>query len=210
MARVKSIFKISDHPMAAEPATGEALQELFDHLFPGGPVGEPHAGYAILAQSPKLALNIAKMSDCILGDVGWTRRRDLRELSVQALNLHYKCDFSFHAHLSLAELSGITLEQQAALPYWQTSALFNEEQKLVIEYTLACISGEVDEELFAKVVDHYGEQGAIEFTVTVGWWSLWAMLLNATRPEFNPDQAQPLPKDANEKERYQGQGSADP
>ena len=202
MARVKCVFDVADHPDSANEEARKDLADLFEHLFPGGGKGRAHAGYAILAHSPKLALNVARMTDCVLGEIGWTQRRDLRELAVQTLNLHYKCDFSFHAHLSLAQLSGISLEQQAALPYWRTSQLFNDEQKLVIEYTLACVAGDVPEDLFVKVVEKYGEKGAVEFTVTVGWWSLWAMLLNATRPAFQSENAQPLPKDSSELERY--------
>lgn len=203
MARVKYVFRPSDYPGVPDAETQQQLADLFEHFFPGGGEGEPHAGYAILAHNPRLALSIAKLADCILGELSWTERRDLRELSVQALNYHYKCDFSFQAHFTYAQLSGITLEQQAAIPYWRTSSLFNDEQRLVIEYTLACISGDVPEDLFAKVKSQYGEKGAVEFTVTIGWWSLWAMLLNATRPEFSAARSQPLPKDAGELEQFE-------
>lgn len=198
MARVTPIFRPEDHPESGDTATQADLAALWEHLFPGDPQGEPHAGYAILAQSPKLALGIARMADCILGEIGWTQRRDLRELSVQALNHHYRCDFSFQAHLTYAQLAGISLEQQAAIPYWKTSELFDDEQRLVIEYTFACLGGDVPAELFARVAEHFGEKGAVEFTTTVGWWALWAMLLNATRPAFSADRSQPLPKDARE------------
>lgn len=202
MARVGYVFRPEDHPDAAQPDVRKDLDALWAHLFPGGEEGEPHAGYAVLAQSPKLALGIAKLADCILDEVGWTQRRDLRELSVQALNYHYRCDFSFQAHLTYAQLAGISLEQQAALPYWQTSDLFDKEQRLVIEYTLACVAGDVPPKLFARIVSQFGEPGAVEFTVTVGWWAMWAMLLNATRPEFSADRSQPLPKDGRELEAF--------
>jgi alkylhydroperoxidase family enzyme len=175
----------------------------FEHLFPGSGEGEPHAGYAVLAHAPATALHIARMSDHVIGELAWAQRRDLRELATQTLNLHYKCDFSFHSHLGLAQLAGITLEMQAAIPFWRTSSLFDDEQRLVIEYTLACVTGDVPEDLFAHVVARFGEKGAVEFTVTVGWWSLWAMLLNATRPEFSADRSQPLPKDGQELEAFE-------
>lgn len=202
MARVQYVFNPEQYPGVPDAATRQDLAALFDHLFPGDQKGEPHAGYAVLAQSPRLALNVARMTDCVLGEIEWTQRRDIRELAVQTLNYHYRCDFSFQAHLTFAQLSGISLEQQAAIPYWRTSDLFNDEQRLVIEYTLATVSGDVPAELFARVVDQYGEKGAIEFTVTVAWWGLWAMLLNATRPEYSAARSQPLPKDARELDSY--------
>lgn len=202
MTRVKPILSPGDYPGTPDDQTKADIAALWDQMFPGEQKGEPHAGYAILAHSPKLALNILKMGDCILGEISWTQRRDLRELSVQALNLHYKCDFSFRAHLTYAQSAGISLEQQAAIPYWRDSGLFNDEQRLVIEYTLACVAGDVPAELYARTVAHFGDKGAIEFTVTIGWWSMWAMLLNATRPEFQPERSQPLPRDARELTTY--------
>jgi len=110
----------------------------------------------------------------------------LRELSVQVVNLWYKCDLSFQAHLTVARESGISLEQQAALPYWRTVGhMFSEEQLLVIEYTNAVLAGDVSEELFKRVVGKYGEKGAIECATTIGLWACWAMLLNATQARFD-------------------------
>jgi alkylhydroperoxidase family enzyme len=197
MSRVKLIFKPGDYPDPDE-ATRNDLMELFEHLSPGEPKSEPHAGYALLAQSPRLALGIARLGDYVVRDMPWSQRRDLRELAVQALNLHFKCDFSFHAHLTYAQVSGISLEQQAAIPYWRTSHLFDDEQRLVIEYSFAVAAGDVPEELFARVVRKYGERGTVEFTSVVAWWAFWAMILNAVRPDFSFERAQPLPKDARE------------
>lgn len=203
MSRVKLIFRPGDYPGDPDEKTREELDTFFKHLFPAGQGdNEPHSGYATLAHAPGLALAISKCADYIVRHMPWSQRRDLREVAVQALNLHFKCDFSFHAHLPLAQTSGISLEQQAAIPYWRTSKLFDDEQRLVIEYTLAVVSGDVPEALFARVAERYGEKGAIECTATIGWWSLWAMLLNATRPEFFTERSQPLPRDAVELTRF--------
>jgi len=60
--------------------------------------------------------------------------------------------------------------------------LFDEEQRLVIEYTFAVAAGDVADELFDRVVRKYGETQTIEFTATIAHWSFWAIFLNATRP----------------------------
>jgi 4-carboxymuconolactone decarboxylase len=109
----------------------------------------------------------------------WCQRRDLRELAVQTVNLHYRCAPSFRAHAPHAEANGITAEMQAQIPWWRTSELFDSEQKLVIEYAFAAVTGQVPEALFRRVVDRFGEQGAVEFTAVVGMWSFWAMMINA-------------------------------
>ncbi|MDG2005418.1 MAG: hypothetical protein P8J20_19010, partial [Novosphingobium sp.] len=98
----------------------------------------------------------------------------------QAVNLHFKSSFSFETRLANAEATGIGMERLAALPYWRTSSLFDEEQRLVLEYVDAVVTGEVPDALFDTVKARYGEKGTVEFTALIGTFSLWAMLINAT------------------------------
>jgi alkylhydroperoxidase family enzyme len=189
MARTKQVFKTTDYPGMPDEATKQALNKLFEHMFPGQPNAEipgEHGGFATVARNPRLALLLINLSDYIVRDMPWTsQRRDVREVAIQILNLHYKSDYSFQAHIAPAQANGISLAQQALLPFWRTANVFNQEQRLVCEYTLAVVAGDVSEELFARVVKQYGELGAIEFTVGVAWWSFWAMIINATHTDFD-------------------------
>jgi alkylhydroperoxidase family enzyme len=185
VTRVTAVYKPSDYPGTPDEATGRELAELFQYLFPQ--VAEPqidqrHAGLAIAAQNPKLALHLAKLSGFIAGELPWCHRRDLRELAIQTLNIYFKSDYSLNARVPNAVAAGIGADLQAALPSWRTSQLFNDEQRLIIEYTEAVVRGAVPAELFARVVANFGEKGAIECTTLVAFWSFWAMFLNATHP----------------------------
>lgn len=185
MARVKGVYKPSDYPGAPDEATKKDLQELFDQMFPGQANPEfdaAHSGWAVMAHNPRLALHMAKLTTYIARDMTWCLRRDLRELMIQTVNLHFKCESSFRARFPHAAAAGIPPELQAAIPYWRTTNLFNDEQRLVIEYTLAAAAGNVSDELYISAVKVYGERGTIEFTTAVAHWSFWAILLNATRP----------------------------
>ncbi len=187
-ARVKAVFKPSDYPGTPDAATKKALGDLFAEMFPGNPTPEidgPHTAMAVAAQNPELARHLNKVSAHFIREVPWTQRKDLRELAIQVLNLHWKCDFSFQAHLGYAKTYGISAEQQAALPYWRTTNIFNDEQRLVIEYSFAVCEGNVSDELFARVVKAHGEKGAVEFTGVIAWWSFWAMFINATGCQFD-------------------------
>lgn len=183
MARVTMINRPGDYPGTPDEATQSDLAALFAGMFPGNPdpeIDKFHAGVAIAAHTPKLALGLAKLSGLIAGETGWCQRKDLRELAIQTLNLYYKSDYSFSCRAEIAAGVGITHEQQAALPDWRSSSLFDEEQRLVIEYTEAVVTGVVPEELFARVKASFGEQGAVECTALIGFWAFWAMFLNAT------------------------------
>lgn len=189
MSRITPVYKPGDYPGPLDGKTAEELAELFGYLFPGNPAPEidrSHAGVAIAAHNPKLALQLAMLSRFIALDMPWCQRSDLRELAIQTLNLHYKCDFAFQARLPNAKAAGVAPELLAAIPYFRTTPLFTEEQRLVIEYTNAVVTGDVPADVLARVVERYGEKGAVECTTAIAWWSFWAMFLNAARPQFDP------------------------
>lgn len=184
MARVTAVNKPGDYPGNPDEATRTELAELFRTLFPNAQnpaFDEAHAGLAIAAQSPRLALNLAKMSGFMAKDLPWARQHvQMNELAIQTLNIHFKSHYTLKARRPHAEAAGIGDRLLAAIPLWQNTDLFGEEQRLVIEYTCAVIQGDVPADLFAKVVERYGERGAVEFTAVIAWWSMWAMILNAT------------------------------
>jgi alkylhydroperoxidase family enzyme len=189
MARVKLVFKPTDFPGTPDDGTKKALSELFGHMFPGQSNPEipgKSSAFATVTQDPKLALLLVKLSDYIVREMPWTSTRlDLRQLTIQTLNYHFKCHFSFQSHLHPAAAAGIRLEQQATIPFWETVNTFSDEQRLVIEYTLAVVKGKVSDELFTRVLDQYGEKETIAFTTGIAWWSFWAMIINATRTDFD-------------------------
>ena len=179
--RLTGIFKPADYP--GKP---EEIAELFATLFPG--VAEPafdehHAGMAIAAHHPKLALQLGQIGRTLILETSWTERANLRELAIATLNLHFKSDYSLRSRAKAAEAAGVTQDVIAALPDWQTSPLFDDEQRLVIEYTRAAVTGAVPEPLFACVRNAFGERATVELTSIIGLWSFWAMLLNAIRPD---------------------------
>jgi alkylhydroperoxidase family enzyme len=185
MARVTEIYKPSQYPGTPGEDTRQDLTELFQYLKPGASdpeIDERHAGIAIAAQNPQLALALAKLSGFIGGKLPWCQRQDLRELAIQTVNLHFKSDYAFNARIPNAAAGGIRTEMLAALPSWRTSGVFTAEQRLIIEYTHAVAAGEVSDELFARVVERYGEKQAVECTALIAFWSFWALFLNATHP----------------------------
>ena len=185
MARVTAVNKPGDYPGNPDAATRRELDTLFNALFPGVPdpeIDPSHAGIAIAAQNPALALHLARLSAFIATELTWCQCTALRELAIQTVNVHFGCDYSFQARVPVAAAAGLGTDAQAALPAWQSSEHFDEEQKLVIEYTHAVAAGAVPDELFSRGVARYGEKGTIELTSLVAFWSFWAMFLNATRP----------------------------
>lgn len=188
MSRVTAVHKPGDYPGNPDEPTRAALAELFGHMFPGvenPEIDRAHSGVAIAALNPGLALHLSKLSGFAALQLGWSQRTDLRELAIQTVNLHFKSDYSARSRHRAWQAAGLSMEQLAALPYWQTTGLFDDEQRLVIEYALAVVSGDVPEALFARIAARYGEKGAVECTAVIGIWSMWAMLINAVQPSLD-------------------------
>jgi alkylhydroperoxidase family enzyme len=134
---------------------------------------------AVMAHSPKLALPAAQLSAAVVLDSAWGQRANLRELAFQTVALHFGDRFSAEARKSNTVAAGLSPEQLASLPDWRDSDLFDSEQRLVIEYTQAVVTGRVPDDLFARIVARYGEQEAVECTAAIAFWSFWAMISGA-------------------------------
>jgi alkylhydroperoxidase family enzyme len=188
-ARVKLVTTPASCPGLVDPETKAGLDTLFAHMFPQSAKPEipgGHAVFAVIAQSPKLALLLVKINQHISAELRFTDDRpDPRELVAQAVCHHFKCDYSFTAHLCAARPFGTSPELQALIPFWKTTSQFSAEQRLLIEYTFAVTAGNAPQTLFARVVGHFGEKIAIDCTVAIAWWSFWAMIANATAPQFD-------------------------
>lgn len=177
-ARVTLIRKPGDHP---DPAEREAETELFATLFAGNPdpeIDEGHLALAALAQNPKLALMASQVSGALLRS-NWGQRASLRELAMQVLNRRLGCTYGAETRIGAADSAGLSDEQLAALADWRGSGLFDDEQQLVIEFTEAALAGPVPDALFARLVERYGEQEAMECAALVGFWTFWAVVTNA-------------------------------
>lgn len=189
MPRAHLVYRADQYPGPIDPEKQQHLNTLFESMkgFAGQPeIPGASGAFAIVARDPKLANLLLQVSNYMTGECPWTtRRKDLRQLMIQTLNWFFKCDFNFQSHLSTAARDGIRAELQAAIPYWEVTTIFNEEQRLVIEYTLAACKGEVTDDLFARVSAQFGEDGALEFTNAVAWWSLWAIIAGAVRPSHD-------------------------
>jgi alkylhydroperoxidase family enzyme len=167
------------------------VEELFGLLFPEGAervFRGAQLGWGVLAgHDARIATAVAQLTKMIARGRFLAARPDLRELAIQTVNMHFRCEFSHRSHLAHLSQVGLSIEAIAALPYWRTSALFSVEQKLVIAYSLALVSGDVPDHLHNEVANAFGQQGVAELALAVAHWSFWALLLNAARPEIDSD-----------------------
>ena len=147
----------------------------------------PPQPWRALAHSPELANVIYEGSSYVLSRLPWAiDHLRLRQIIILAVTRRLKCEFAYQGHWPHCERAGVEraifehLSTKAGLESAATSALFTEDEKLLIAVAddLAR-TGNVPEKIFAAVVERWGARGAVEITAIVGYRMLTSVLINA-------------------------------
>ena len=181
--RVNPVFRPADF-VPSEGASREDSAAMFSTMFPG--VADPgfdaaHAGFAIVAVNPGLALQLRAISMFMLATMPFGRRTLLRELAIQTAHRKLNCAYGFNARVAGGLAAGLTEAMLAALPDPRPE-IFDEEQRLVIAYAAAVVDNAVDDELLARFTAHFDEKAAIECAALVGMFACWSMIINVGAP----------------------------
>jgi 4-carboxymuconolactone decarboxylase len=118
----------------------------------------------VYAHRPRLLIGYGLMEDATarLRSVD-ERLKLLAELKAATLT---GCEYCIDIGSLIARLAGISEEQLLALPRYRDSDLFDELEKLVIDYAVGISSTPVDvpDELFAKLRSHFDDAQLVELT----------------------------------------------
>jgi 4-carboxymuconolactone decarboxylase len=92
--------------------------------------------------------------------------KTLAELKAATLT---NCEYCIDIGSQIARRTGLTDEQLLALPTYQTSSLFSEVEKLVLDYAVGISRTPVDvpDELFAKLRTHFTDPQLVELTYVI-------------------------------------------
>jgi AhpD family alkylhydroperoxidase len=118
----------------------------------------------VYAHRPRLLIGYAMMEDATarLHRVD-ERLKMLAELKAATLT---SCEYCIDIGSQIARLAAISEEQLLALPRYRDSDLFDELEKLVIDYAVGISSTpvHVSDELFAKLRSHFDDAQLVELT----------------------------------------------
>lgn len=86
--------------------------------------------------------------------------------------------------------AGVPQDTVDAIREGRTPAGLTAEEALVADFCTQLISGNhrVSDRTFKSALDHFGTQGLVELVVTLGYFSMIALPLNAFEMEMTPDQ----------------------
>ena len=118
----------------------------------------------IWAHKPKLMMAMGKFNGAIRKPGALEARiRNLCELKGSAM---IGCEFCLDLGSQICRNSGFSDEELLAIPRYKSSELFNEREKVALDYTVAVMRTpvEVTDELFAELQEHYTTEQIVELT----------------------------------------------
>ena len=174
MARIPYIEK--------EAATGK-VKELYDTFAKQFNVREVPNVVKALSNSPGLATRVFPLANYFMSESALDPR--LRELAVLILMKRLNCEYGFGRHIEIAERVGLSREQIDNIGSYQTSSLFNDNDKLIIRYAEELTQkAQIDDQLYRQVKDLIGQENVLELTAATAFWNMMARNLNALQIEL--------------------------
>jgi 4-carboxymuconolactone decarboxylase len=136
--------------------------------------------------APKFALAASTMAFTIRFDAKTPRK--LLELAIMRTAEIAGSRYEINQHIPLFKMCGYSEAQLAALPHWQSSALFDDRQRAVLGYVKQMShGGDVDDPTFAALQKYFTPEEIVELTYTVGSYYSNGLLTKALRIEPETD-----------------------
>jgi len=175
--------------------TNEVVKAYYDRLFgpdrdpvaqPGTATGTPGDWWTVFALAPDIFKHAvdgfavyrhpARKIDPVLRELGQTRAGWV------------KCSqFVFSQHCKSLRGLGVPEEKIAAVPHWQVSDVFNDQERAVLAYAdcLTQADGRVPQEVFEKLKTFWDDEQIFEFTYITTLYAMHAVITRALRMEFD-------------------------
>jgi 4-carboxymuconolactone decarboxylase len=160
--------------IAPESATPEQ-QAAFDAV--AGHWGRVSNVFRAMGHSPAVMLPVSATGGALRAQS--VLSLPLREAVILAVAGRWACAYEQHVHVSQALRAGLSEAAVAALGAGAVPADLPPLDTAAVRYAHALSrDGRADAALAAELRAALGEQGLVELTILVGWYSLLAMFLN--------------------------------
>jgi AhpD family alkylhydroperoxidase len=161
MARIPGVS-----PHEADPELAGTLNYARDMMaqIAGRPTERGAEPIEILAHAPELLRGILAHQQAAAGaNRVPTRLKHLASLKAATLT---NCEYCIDLGSKVSRHSGLSDEELLALPFYRTSPLFTELEKLVLDYAVGVTRSpvEVSDELFVSLREHFDPAQLVELT----------------------------------------------
>jgi 4-carboxymuconolactone decarboxylase len=181
-------------PLIRKDTLAEDDRRMFETIN-GADTNEPRLGppassiYSLAAAEPYDVLNQRLRNINVIG-------RQFFEISTLVPAREFNQQYEWSAHEVGARNAGVDQSVIDVIKYDRAVDGLPEKEATVIEFGRALLRGDrqVPSELFARMVDLFGERGTIEITMVMGDYAMTAMLLNAVDQHLPPGREPLLPR----------------
>ncbi len=171
------------------------VKELYNQFFHGrDPVGEPGTDtgtpgdyWTTFALVPDLLFQ-ARNSLMALMQPGRKLPAQLRELAIIRTGIVGESRFEYSQHLKVGRMVGLAADKLAAIKSWALSDKFTPAERAVMQATDELVGRNlVEDETFAALKQHLGDDQIMELFYVVGLWRMHGMIVRALHLEFDND-----------------------
>ncbi len=169
------------------PETMTSEQRRVAEAIVKGPRAGMRGPFNALLRSPALADKAQQLGEHVRFKISLPP--PLKELAILLTARHWTAQYEWYAHNRLAREAGLDPKICDAIAEAKKPAGMSAEEATVYAFcTELLATTQVSDATFARTRERFGEAAVIELTVTCGYYSLVAMVLNVDR--------HPLPADA--------------
>jgi 4-carboxymuconolactone decarboxylase len=177
MSRIPLIAKHGD--LAARD------QHFFDRIIRTR--GRIAAPYQVLLNSPDVADRVASVGEFLLYDSVLSPA--VKTLTWLIAAREYDCDYEWAASARHARQAGIPEALIEAIRERKPLAGLTKEQEVLVAYCHQLLRGNhhVSEPSYRAAVEHFGIAATVQIAITIGYFVMWAFVMNAF--EVQPESA---------------------
>ena len=115
----------------------------------------------------------------------------LREMAIIMTGAHWKSEYEWYAHKSLALEAGLDPSIVDAIAAGRRPSDMQPDEAVLYDFCDDLLNEHrVSDETFAAAIDRFGEQGVVDLTGTLGYYSFVSLMLNVDEHPI-PDGATP-------------------
>ena len=169
----------------------EAQRRVWEDVV-AGPRGVVPPPAHVWLNSPGLADHAHKLGAHVRFGTDFSPR--LTEIAILVTARYWTAQFEWQAHARLARQAGLAEEVIAAIAERRTPVFTDPDEQLVYDFCSTFYRNHgVDDGLFEKVKQRFGESGPVDLTGLIGYYSFVSVTLNVFEVPVPPG-AQLLPR----------------
>ena len=169
------------------PAQREAAEAIIK-----GPRGALVSPFVPLLRSPELMAHAQRMGEYLRYRSAIGLR--LSELVILVIARHWSQQVEWAIHAPIAKAQGLSAALIDDIAHGRRPAAMSDDEAAVHDFCTELLRTQaVGDAIWARAVQRFGEQGAVDLLGIAGYYSFLAMVMNAARTAVPDSAAEPLP-----------------